>query len=321
LNIFLKLFIIIIISAFSAISVAGQKIAQVLNVQGSGVVLVDVSRGFVKIRGWDKDQVSLKGELDDAVKEFVFKNKDDKTLIQIVTKGRHQWGDASVMQLLIPKNSRLKFKGIDTTFKLEELYNGVDGKTINGDLIIENTHKNIDVSSMSGSVKVIKSSGHARIEVVNGSIDFSGKFNDVFLESMSGNIIADVQEIDKLTIKNMSGITTIRGEIKDEARVHLKSVNGDIFYKNVGELNAECKISSQFGGKIKNMLTKDLPEISRLNQSNLSFVSGDGSGQLIINTVTGSINIEGLDGLDELEGQKRLERLKVLKAIEKDING
>jgi hypothetical protein len=312
LNQFLKLSSITFICAFSVMSFAGQKVAQVLNVQESGIVLVDVSRGFVKIRGWDKPQVSLRGELDDSVQELVFKNKGEKTLIKIVTKGRHHWGDASVLQLSVPEGSRLKFKGVDTTFKLEELYNGVHGKTINGDLIIENVHKSIDVSSMSGSVKVIESTGHARVEVVNGSIDFSGIFSDVFLESMSGRIVADVESIDKLTIKNMSGDTTIRGEIKDDARIHLKSVSGDISYQDVGELNAECKIASQFGGKIKNMLTKDLPEVSRLNQSNLRFISGDGSGKLMINTVTGSVSIEDLEGLEGLEG---------LEAIEKDIDG
>jgi DUF4097 and DUF4098 domain-containing protein YvlB len=159
---------------------------------------------------------------------------------------------------------------------------------------------------MSGSVKVLESTGHARVEVVNGSIDFSGIFSDAFLESMSGRIVADVESIDKLTIKNMSGDTTIRGEIKDDARIHLKSVSGDISYQDVGELNAECKIASQFGGKIMNMLTKDLPEVSRLNQSNLSFVSGEGSGKLMINTVTGSVSIEDLEDLE---------------AIEKDIDG
>ena len=138
LNTFLKFFSIVFLFTYSVFCLAGQKVAQILNVQEEGIVLVDVSRGFVKIRGWDKDQVSLKGELDDTVKELIFKNKGHKTLIKIVTKGRRHWGDSSVLKLRVPENSRIRFKGVDTTFKLEELHNGVDGKTINGDLIIEN---------------------------------------------------------------------------------------------------------------------------------------------------------------------------------------
>ena len=123
-------------------------------------------------------------------------------------------------------------------------------------------------------------------------VDFSGDFKQAFLKSISGDITADINGTNKLTIKNVSGDIQISGQLKNQAQFKLSSVNGDILFKVTGDLNAECQLVSQFGGEINNQLTDDLPTEASLHKQTLSFISGDGSGNLMMNTVTGSITIE-----------------------------
>ena len=123
-------------------------------------------------------------------------------------------------------------------------------------------------------------------------VDFSGDFEQAFIKSMSGDITADISGTNKLTIKNISGDTQINGHVKSQSQIKLSSVSGDILYKVTGDLNAECEVVSQFGGEISNQLTDDLPLDGNLDKKTLSFISGDGSGKLNMNTVTGSVLIE-----------------------------
>jgi len=273
-------------------SYAGEKVARSLIVPKSGAVLIQVSRGFVKVEGWDKGEISLQGELDDSVKELIFKNKGKKTLIKVTAKGLNHWGDGSVLKIYVPRDLEVYFKSVNATFSFVNLASGVEGKTMSGDLMANNVHTALSLSSVSGRVKVINSSGLAEIESVNGEIDFSGEFEEVELKSMSGDITVNIDKIQELDLENISGDSLILGNIRNKADIRLESVSGDIYYKSSGELNAKCELETQFGGEIENKLTKDKPVSSSMHQKKLQFVSGDGSGELRMNSVTGSVTID-----------------------------
>jgi len=280
------------IITFSGVSLAGEKVNQSLSVETTGKVFVEIPRGLVKIEGWNKQEVLVKGELDDTLKNLIFNTKKDKTFIMIDTEGQKHWGDASVIKIFMPHQFSLYFKGIDTSFSIAKLNNHIEGKSIHGDLMVKKSNGKIKLSVVSGNVKLVESSGFTKIESVSGTVDFSGDFEQAFLKSMTGDIIADVSGTDKLTIKNTSGDTQISGQVKNHAQLKLSSVSGDILYKVTDELNAECEVVSQFGGEINNQLTNDLPIDGNLAKKTLSFISGDGSGKLSMNTVTGSVTIE-----------------------------
>jgi len=291
-----KLNVILIIiftgNAFSGACLAGQKVNESLQVDTSGIVYVEIPRGVVKVQGWDKPEVMVQGELDDTINKLIFQNKKDKTLVKLETQRQKHWGDASVIKIFMPKQSKLRFKGIDTSFSLSKLNLHIEGKTINGDLMVKESNGKIKLSVVSGDVKVAESSGVAKIEAVSGMVYFSGDFEQAFIKSMSGDISADISGTNKLIVKNISGDTQISGQVKKQAQLKLSSVSGDILYKVTDDLNAECEIVSQFGGEINNQLTDDLPKDGNLHKKTLSFVSGDGSGTLSMKTVTGSVFIE-----------------------------
>lgn len=273
-------------------SVAGEIIDQSLKVPDSGILFIDNTRGLVTVHGWDKTEVLLQGELDDSARKLVFKNKGHKTLIKVVMEGMTHHGDNSNLKIFMPKNLKLRFKGVDATFKLNDLRRGVEGRTINGDLIADNVHGKIVMSSVSGNIKLSKSSGHVRLESVSGKVDYAGEFSEAKIKSMTGNILADISKTNSLRVTNVSGDTMINGHLQNKADVELSSVSGDIRYTVQGELNANCDIGSLFGGKIINFLTEDHAWSERKEERKLSFVSGDGSGTLVMNTVSGSVTLD-----------------------------
>ena len=277
---------------FSSEILAENKINQTLLVDATGIVYVEIPRGLVKIQGWDKPEVMIQGQLDDTLNKLIFKTKEGKTLIKVDSQGQQHWGDASELNIFMPQQSPLHFKGIDSSFTVTKLKSHIGGKSISGDLIVNESTGKIRLSVVSGDVRLVDSSGISKIESVSGLVDFSGDFEQVFIKSMSGDIKADISGTKNLTIKNISGDTHIRGQVKNEAQLKLTSVNGDIFYKVNSDLNAVCEVVSQFGGEINNQLTDDMPIDSNLHKKTLSFISGDGSGKLMMNTVTGTVTIE-----------------------------
>jgi hypothetical protein len=271
---------------------AGQKIDKTIDADVSGTLYIENTRGQLVIEGWDKPQIQLQGELDDATKKLHFKSKGHKAVIKVKLKDGHHHGHGSDLKVFIPHDTRLIFKGVNSDYKISDLSAKIKGKLINGDVLLYNVHAPISISSVSGKIKVKASSGVARIESVSGKVSFAGKFEQAQLKSMSGKIMANIDEIVELKVENVSGDIAITGELQNNAIVRLNSVSGNIHYVASGKFSGECQIASQFGGKIKNKLTEDKPWSEMLAQHKLQFVSGDGSGKLMMNTVSGSVTLE-----------------------------
>jgi hypothetical protein len=280
-----------LIITFTGNCLAGEIISQSLSVNVDGKVFVEIPRGLVYIQGWDKQEIMVQGELEDTARSLTFKTRKDKTLIKIHTGRQQSWGDASVLKIFIPQQTSLHFKGLDTSFVITKLNKHIEGKSINGDLKVSQSHGKIKLSVVSGNINVVDSSGLIKIESVTGDVDITGDFDEGYLKTMSGDITADITGSNKLAIKNISGDTIIRGQVKKDAELKLTSVSGEIVYMATSALNAECEMVSQFGGEITNLLTDDVPVDGNLHKKTLNFISGDGSGTLSMNTVTGSITI------------------------------
>ena len=266
--------------------------AKLVNAVPDGSIYIDNTRGQLTIIGWDKPQISVAGELDDSARKLVFKQKGRKALIKVLMRGGRHTGHGSELTVHVPKASSIRFKGVDTAFYLSGLQGRIDGHTINGSLTVKDVQAQMKLSSVSGKVDVSQSSGQAMVESVSGKVKFSGAFEQAKLRSMSGNIMANINQMRHIKIENVSGHTVVDGNLMNNAKVELNSVSGDIHYQAKGELNAECEVASQFGGRILNSLTGDKAHKTMLHQRKLNFVSGDGSGKLVMNTVSGSVTLD-----------------------------
>jgi len=271
---------------------AGELIDKTFEVKSLEHLLINNLRGDIEVIGWNKNIVKIQGEIDDSAEELKIKNKGHKFYIKVKMKGDSHSGDGSDLKIFMPRTTSLWFKGVDTSFIFNNLSSGIEGRTINGDLVINEVEQKINVSTVSGDINITESSGVLNVESVTGTLNFSGEYSKAYAKSMAGEIFAKIDNVKILKTENVSGKTFVEGQLKDKAYIKLTSVSGDIKYKTIGKLNAACKLESQFGGEIKNKITKDLPDKSIMHQQKLNFVSGDGSGKLIINTVTGSVAIE-----------------------------
>ena len=283
--------------SIATVARAGEEIEKSIQVPANSHVFINNDRGDVEVTGWDKDQILVRGELAHDSQELIFKNKGEKTFIKVrVRKGSHRGNGhsmgASDLQIFIPENARLHFKGIDTDFTINGLFAKVNGSTINGELLIKNVHSKINVTSISGDINVSDSSGSVHVESMRGDVNVKGKFEDAHLQTVAGDIWTDISHINKLRTNNVAGSTIVEGHLINEASIELASVNGDIDYKVAGMLNAECELTSQFGGDINNNLTDDLPNKSQMQARQLRFVSGDGAGSVVMKTIVGTINID-----------------------------
>lgn len=303
--------LVIVVASLPAL--AGDKIEQSLPASNISKVNIDNLRGDVKIKGWSKSQVDVSGELDDETEEFVFEQQG--TVINVKVKVHNERGHfgrngGSDLTIYVPENVRVDFNGVSSNFNVADINAGVEGKSVSGNITVSNIKQHAELStisgnidaknlqgkiymtSVSGNVDDRNSSGKLNLRSVSGKVDTHSSAQEVELSVVSGDIEFTLAQVDELQLSSVSG--EIEGELslKDNGRLEMSTVSGDIDIKFTNDVQASFRLKSNAGGRLVNRLTdKKAQEAKYGPSSKLQFETGSASATVKGTTVSGTIRV------------------------------
>ncbi|WP_286234638.1 DUF4097 family beta strand repeat-containing protein [Thalassotalea sediminis] len=309
--------LLLIAGALTALSswsvLANERVDETVQAEGVGKISIDNLRGKVLIEGWDKTEVSVKGELDEQTQRFIFERNGNAVKIKVKVKNSYRGGDnsdGSDLVVMVPRDVRVDFAGVSSDFTLKRIEKGVEGKTVSGDLHVSNIGGQTEIATVSGDIvsrqlsgKILlntvsgdiedtESKGRLKIRAVSGNVKTLSKAREVDLSVVSGEIEFMLGSIDDLELSAVSG--EIAGELTlaDSARVKMSSVSGDIGLKFNEDVNATFRLKTHAGGDLINKITDDRAQESKYSpRAKLYFDTGNGSASVKGTTVSGTIRL------------------------------
>ncbi len=293
-----KSILVIIFTLMSGSALAGEKINKVLDVSADAEVEIHNTRGNITIEGWDKNQVVVKGELDDLTEKFVFETKNNKTLIKVVLPNRNsnaRSGNGSDLQILIPKTGRLQFGGVSTDIAVTKIDKEVEISSVSGDIKLTNIAGKTYINSVSGDIVINGVADRLNISTVSGDVDAKVTARSIEVSAVSADIKVTTESIDVAQIETVSGNTRLRGNLTDSGTIRLSNVSGKSIYFSQPELNARIILDTGPGGDIVNRISKHEPSRSFIGSEKLKITLGQGSGQIRMSTVSGEIELRPQD--------------------------
>lgn len=273
---------------------AGEKINKVLDVSADAEVEVHNTRGNITIEGWDKDQVLVKGELDDLTEKFVFETNGNKTLIKVVLPNRNsnaRSGSGSDLQIFVPRTGRLQFGGVSTDIEVLKIDKEVDISSISGDIKLTKIKGKAYINSVSGDIVINGVADRLSISTVSGDVDAKVTAQSIEVSAVSADIKVSTETIESAQIETVSGNTSLRGQLSDSGSIRLSNVSGKSIYFSQTELNARVILDTGPGGDIVNRVSKHEPSRSFIGSEKLKFTLGQGSAQIRMSTVSGDIEL------------------------------
>ncbi len=272
---------------------AGEKVDQELNADANGVVEIENVRGKVAVIGWDKNKVSVKGELDDQAQKFIFTNDGKVTQIKVELPKKVRRGDGSKLTIKVPFGSEVNFNGVSTTVAVKEVNGGARIATVSGDVDLAQIKRMVKVNSVSGNIRVKQGQGQLSASTVSGNIDAEFDTTQAELETVSGDIkLNTAKAVESLKVNTVSGSARLQCGLAKQGDVKLSSVSGNISLKLRGEVDARFNFTTAPGGEISNRLTSDKPKRSFISSQDLRFIKGEGSALVKGNTVSGELTVE-----------------------------
>lgn len=276
--------------------VQAEKIDRTLDAQEQGRVDIDVMDGSIIIKGWDKPQVRVVGDVPINEHNFTFKTKGDRTKIE--HRGEHGFwnrsrsGSYAKLTIYAPRNSSFRVDGTSTGYELHNIAGQVRVNTMSGDIELDGGTGSVELESVSGDVIVNGASGRLNLSSVSGDIVASGKAQQFDAQTVSGSILAKIGKSNDIKVESISGDIEIQLELAEDARFLAGTVSGDIDVNfDSDAINASFDIETGPGGEIENNISNHKTQSNFSFSGSMRFTLGDGDSTVNLETMSGTIEI------------------------------
>ncbi len=273
-----------------------ERIDKTLDVDPDGLIRAEIIDGKVLVEGWNKSQIRVTGDVDNA-RDFVFKSDGDETMIETESKGGF-WGNNkgghAKLTIYVPHQSALLLEGVSTSFAIIKVDGPVNVSTMSGDISLEGGKGKIKLESVSGDVDVIHAKGDVSVSSVSGDIKARVVATDFEAQTVSGDIEAEIGESEHIELSSVSGDIELALALKDGGELDADTVSGDIdiMFTNKKDLDASFEIETGPGGQVKNRITDDKTTSFMSLSGSLQFKLGRGKSEVDLETMSGTITID-----------------------------
>ncbi|CAM4034961.1 DUF4097 family beta strand repeat-containing protein [Shewanella aquimarina] len=293
-------------------ALAAQSVDKRIEVQGDLRLNLEVQRGEVEILPWDQSAITVTGTLDELSEGLTV--KQNAGTISIEDKlPRHYSGsnkEGSRLTIKVPKQLKLYSEGVSANYKVSELSGDINVQTVSGNIKADGLSEQVSINTVSGNIVSQGLEGKLKLETVSGNIKdkqslgkvsytlVSGKLNadsgaeQVSIELVSGDAKVNLDKVERLKAQSVSGDLNLSVSGLT-TKASLESVSGDISFSLPANLDATFTIDGGPSGDIDNRLTQDKPKRPKYGPgSSLQLQMGNGSADILINTISGDINLK-----------------------------
>lgn len=255
------------------------------------VDIVNVA-GTVEVRGWDRAEVEVSGELVSS-QRLEFQNDGRHTWIKVVPPPGHKSSRSADIVVQVPEASSVSINTVSADQAVRNVRGSQRLQSVSGQIETAIWSEDLQVKTISGDVRV---DGHrtatmAEINSVSGGIVLKDVAGEVELETVSGDVEVWMGELKRGRLRTTSGTVDWRATLAPDARLDAEAISGDLKLRLDGKINAEFDIES-FNGEIDNCFG---PKAKRTREfapgSSVRFVEGKGGARVGIKTMNGGVEL------------------------------
>ena len=138
-------------------------------------------------------------------------------------------GPHEALTVTVPAGAEVGARSASGQIKIRGVHGSVSGKTANGDITVAQAGRGrVTVKSVSGAVRVSGVKGGLRVKTVSGDVLATGQLKDVDITSVSGTIRIDRLSGGGGAVRTTSGKVTVKGALASRSKVRIRSHSGPV---------------------------------------------------------------------------------------------
>ncbi|PCK09134.1 MAG: hypothetical protein COA42_05630 [Alteromonadaceae bacterium] len=314
--------VVVFCALFSTgLALAGEKVDELVAAQADEIVVIEVDFERVVLRGWDKDQIKITGELHEKSKGYTLKQNDGRTRFRVNKQSNVTLRDKGYLEIFIPFGSDVDLAVVNSTATVEHLAGPLKVASVNGAVFVSDVAKRITLNSVNGKITGRVLSGNIVIEAVNGKIDLAnsigrldvstvngtvtteGRLSNVNVHTVNGEVTLKLGLVERLNVESVNGAVNVTTALNENADVNISTLNGKVRLALADSSDAKIKLKTR--GRIKNNFSNDPVKKQQYGPNKwLDFVAGNGSASVNVSTGGGRIVLDRYKA-KELAGERK----------------
>ena len=255
-----------------------------------GRVELDNVAGEVQVRGWERNEVVLTGELGEGQRLDVQSSANRVQLRVVYPQNSHNSTGAR-LELKVPRGAELAAQTVSADLDLADVdLARLQAQTVSGQLRAQGKARESSLSTVSGSLQSQLATQRLRANTVSGRVRASGAGGDIAVETVSGSINLDAGPLSRLRGETVSGSMEIGvGGLAPGGSIELQSVSGGIGLRLPTDISARLRVET-FSGDIDS----DAGEVERPDHGpgrSLETQLGSGDGDVDIDSHSGAVRV------------------------------
>lgn len=253
-------------------------------------VSIENMAGSVKVTGWDRAEVQVKGTVG-ADGELSFDGSEKDLRIEVEAEHGNPMGVKSDLEVFVPAGSSVSVEGFQATISVAGVTGSVSAETVNGSITQAGAARDVELQSVNGSIDATKPGGRVKAEAVNGAVTVRDASGEVEASAVNGKVLVTGGSFDRAKLESVAGGVRFEAGLSARATLSVESVSGTVDLFLPATLGAEFSVST-FSGDIVNELGPAAEKTSKWTPGKeLSFTSGSGGARITVETLSGTVNI------------------------------
>lgn len=232
---------------------AGTPINQTHPLEAKGRIEVSNVQGRLEVRGWDRPQVQISGELGDGAHPLQVTGDARQLQVHVRHPRMGRRPQPTVLILRVPFQADLEVETVSADIDIDGIApRELRAESVSGAIRAVGAPRKAELESVSGRIDATLNSADVQAESVSGGVRLSGRLSDsVEVDSVSGDVVVDTlgERLRRLSVETVSGGAQVVAGLQPRGEAQLESLSGNVLLRLQADLSARLEGES-FSGRI-----------------------------------------------------------------------
>jgi hypothetical protein len=283
--------LLVALAGCSATAVSAQrKLNERRALNGDASIRILNATGAVRVTGWDRDSISVTGVVyDDHERLGLGGNRSSVKLAIWDPEATEK--RPSMLEVRVPARATVWVKTASALIEVSGVDGSMDLSSVSGSVRIGGRPRDLNVESMGGDIVADVAAPVARLRTASGGIRVAGAIDDLTMTTVSGLLSVASSPLLRARVESITGAIAFNGLVARGGHLEFLSHSGPIEVFLPGDISSDFAIST-FAGKLRNQFgSKQMMMRSDLRGQELNFTTRSGGARISVRTFSGDITL------------------------------
>lgn len=259
-------------------------------------VSVENLSGSVRVTGWDRPEIRVKGSLGEDTEGLTIDGDASDWEIEVeIPDGR--WSGrrdvSSRLEIMVPRGADVEVETVSASIRVEDVDGRLDLESVSGEIDASGGGGEVELETVSGGIEFSGNDANVEAESVSGRIELRGVAGEIEASSVSGGIDVEGSVARRAMIESISGEVRLTIDPTDDAVIHVEAHSSNVTLSLPDGVSARFRVST-FSGRIDNDFGPDGERTSRFAPGrSLDHSTRGGAARVTVETFSGNVYLRG----------------------------